>query len=131
MNSPVMHVVGKAFAAIVGLPYFIFSAVTSLPMWATAEIIRRKVKDKAFKNTVSYGVKLGMSTILLPLYAVLAFCLAPWWLALALTLLWIPTYGYFYDYIEGCRRWISDIKLLGNKKLVKKFKGIVKEYQNQ
>ena len=60
MNSPVMHAVGKAFAAVIGLPYFIFSAVTSLPMWATAEIIRGKVKDKAFKNTVSYGVKLGM-----------------------------------------------------------------------
>ena len=34
------------------------------------------------------------------------------------------------DYIEGCRRWVSDIKLLGNKKLVKKFKGIVNEYKN-
>ena len=130
-NNPVLNTIGKGLAALVGLPYFIFSAIASLPMWVAAEVVRKKVRDAAFRNTVSFGVKLAMSIILTPIYAALAFCLAPWWLALALMLLWYPSYGYFYDYIEGCRRLVSDIKLLGNKKLWKKFKGIVKEYQNQ
>ena len=129
-NNPVLNAIGKGLAAIVGLPYFVFSAVASLPMWVASEVIRKKVRDAAFRNTVSFGVKLAMSIVLTPIYAALAFCLAPWWLAIALLLLWYPSYGYFYDYLEGCRRWASDIRLLGNKKLWKKFKGIVKEYKN-
>lgn len=128
-SNPVLSVIGKGIAALLGLPYFIFGAITSLPMWAAAEFIRGKVKDKAFRNTVSFGVKIALTVLLTPIYAVLAFCLAPWWLALALLVLWIPTYSYFYDYIEGCRRWFSDIRLLSNKKLWKKFKGIIKDYK--
>ena len=129
-KNPVLNTIGKGLAAIVGLPYFIFSAIASLPMWVASEVIRGKVRDAAFRNTVSFGVKLAMSIVLTPIYAALAFCLAPWWLALALLLLWYPSYGYFYDYLEGCRRWASDIRLLCNKKLWKKFKGIVKDYKN-
>ena len=128
-SSPVMSAVGKGFAALLGLPYFLFSAVASLPMWVANEIIRSKVRDKAFRNTVSLGVKLAMTLILFPTYAALGFCLAPWWAALAFMLLWLPSFGYFYDYIEGCRRWISDIRLLKNKKLYKEFKSILKKYK--
>ena len=116
MSNPVLHAAGKGMAAIIGLPYFIFSAMTTLPMWGTAELIRSKVKDKAFRNTVSFGIKLVLTTILFPIYAALAFCFTPWWLAVILLILWSPAYGYFYDYIEGCRRFISEIRLLRNKK---------------
>lgn len=129
-SSPVMSAVGKGIAALLGLPYFLFSAVACLPMWAANEIIRSKIRDKAFRNTVSLGVKLALTLILFPTYAALGFCLAPWWAALAFMLLWLPSFGYFYDYIEGCRRWISDIKLLKNKKLYKEFKSILKKYKN-
>lgn len=129
-SNPVLNAVGKGFAAIIGLPYFLFSAVASLPMWIANEIIRAKVRDRAFRNTVSLGVKLALTIILFPTYAALGFCLAPWWAALAFLLLWLPSFGYFYDYIEGWRRWISDIKLLKNKKLYKEFKHILKKYKN-
>ena len=129
-SSPVMSVIGKGFAALLGLPYFIFSAMTNLPLWATSFFIRGKVRDKAFGNTVSFGVKLAMTTILLPILAALAFIFAPWWLALTLLALWIPGYSYFHDYIEACRRWFSDIKLLRKHKLWKNYKGIVKKYKN-
>lgn len=129
-SSPVMSVVGKGIAALLGLPYFLFSAVACLPMWVANEIIRAKVRDKAFRNTVSLGVKLAMTLILFPTYAALGFCLAPWWAALAFMLIWLPSFGYFYDYIEALRRWISDIRLLKNKKLYKEFKSILKKYKN-
>ena len=129
-KHPVLSAIGKGFAALLGLPYFAFSAAASLPMITANEIIRAKVRDKAFRNTVSLGVKLAMTLILFPTYAALGFCLAPWWAALAFMLLWLPSFGYFYDYIEGCRRWISDIKLLKNKKLYKEFKSILKKYKN-
>jgi 1-acyl-sn-glycerol-3-phosphate acyltransferase len=129
-SSPVMSVIGKGLAALIGLPYFIFSAVSNLPLCMTSLLLRSKVRDKAFGNTASFGVKLGMTTALFPILAALAFIFAPWWLALTLLLLWIPGYSYFHDYIEASRRWFSDIKLLRERKLWKSFKGIVKKYQN-
>ena len=127
-KKPLVNVIMKGLNALIGLPYFLFSAVTSLPMWLASMKIRSIVKDPAFRNTVSFGIKLGLGTILFILYTTLAFCLAPWWLALILILLWIPSYSYFHDYIEACRRWVSDIRLLKNKKLYKEFKSIMKDF---
>ena len=42
--------------------------------------------------------------------------------------LYLPSFSYFHDYIEGCRRWFSDIRLYRNKKLYKEFKHIVKDF---
>ena len=128
-KNEALNAVGKAFAALIGLPYWIFSAIVSSPMWLTYNLLRSKTRDKAFHNTVGFGVKLALGTILLITYAILAFCLLPWPYALALTLLTIPSYSYFFDYIEGMRRYISDLKLLGEKKLRGKFKDIVKEFR--
>ena len=128
-NNKVLSVIFKTLSAIIGLPYFVFSAIVSLPMWAVETKIRKGIKDPAFGNTVSFGVKLGVGLVLFLLYAPLAFCLAPWWLALALIALWIPSYSYFHDYLEGCRRWISDIRLLLNRQLEEEFQSIVKDYK--
>ena len=128
-NNNVLSAIFKTLSAIVGLPYFIYSAIASLPMWAIETKIRKGIKDPAFGNTVSFGVKLGVGLILFLIYTPLAFCLAPWWLALALVGLWIPSYSYFHDYIEGCRRWISDIRLMFNRPLKEEFQSIVKEYK--
>lgn len=128
-KNEALNAIGKAFAALIGLPYWIFCAIVSSPMWLTYNLLRSKTRDKAFHNTVGFGVKLALGTILLITYAILAFCLLPWPYALALTLLTIPSYSYFFDYIEGMRRYISDLKLLGEKKLRGKFKDIVKEFR--
>ena len=110
--------------------YFIDSGIVSAPLWALETLIRSKTKDHAFRNTVSFGVWLGLDYILAAIYAVIAFCLAPWWLAIVLLLLYVPAYPYVHDYVEGCRRWFSDIRLLANKKLYKEFKHIVKDFRN-
>jgi 1-acyl-sn-glycerol-3-phosphate acyltransferase len=127
--SPKWNAFGKGVSALLGLPYFIFCAIAALPMWAVSFKIRKGTKDAAFGNTVSFGVRLAMKWLIFAIYAALAFCLAPWWLAAALLILSMPSYYYFHDYIEGCRRWISDIRLLKNKKLYKEFKSIVKDFR--
>ena len=126
--KPVLNMIGKGIAALLGLPYFIFSAITSLPAWALSMKIRKGVKDPAFRNTVSFGIKLSLGDIMIIAYAALAFCLAPWWLAIILMALYLPAYSYFHDYIEGCRRWFSDIRLYRRKGLYKEFKHIVKDF---
>ena len=128
-NNNVLSAIFKTLSAIIGLPYFIYSAIASLPMWAIETKIRKGIKDPAFGNTVSFGVKLGVGLILFLIYTPLAFCLAPWWLALTLIGLWIPSHSYLHDYIEGCRRWISDIRLMFNRPLKEEFQSIVKEYR--
>lgn len=127
-KNSILKVIGKILAAIIGLPYYIFSAIISAPMWLAYKFLQSRIRDKAFHNTIGFGVKLALGLILFPIYTVLAFCLLPWPYALALSLLTIPSYSFFFDYNEGMRRLISDIKVLSDKKIRKQFKEIVKKF---
>ena len=98
-------------------------------MWLTYNLLRHKTRDRAFHNTVGFGVKLAFGILLFIIYAALSFSLMPWPYALAVTLLTIPSYSYFFDYNEGIRRFISDIKVLTDKKIRNFYKDIVKEFQ--
>lgn len=123
-------IVGKSLAALLGLPYFVFSALVSLPMWALEKFLRSKIKDRAFRNTASFGVKLGMGMIWFLIMAILLFCLTPWYAALGILLLSVPSYSYFHDYLEGLRRFVSDIRITGCRKLRKRFASILKDYRS-
>ena len=116
-----LNIIGKGLAAILGLPYLLFSGVAALPMWVIAEFLRNKIRDKAFRNTAIFGVKLAGNIIFGLTYTILAFCLLPWPWALGFLALAGPAYSYIYDYAEFIRRWISDIRLSGNKTLQKTF----------
>ena len=128
-KNTALRVIGKAFAALVGLPYYIFSAIASLPMWLAYYLLKLKTRDRAFHNTVGFGVKLGLGLVLTPIYIALAFCLLEWPYAIAILLLSIPSYSFFFDYNEGFRRFISDIKVLTDKKIRNSFKDIVKGFR--
>ena len=123
-KNPVLNVIVKGLAAILGLPYLIFSGVVALPMWAIAEFLRKKIRDKAFRNTAIFGVKLVGNIIFGITYTILAFCMLPWPWALVFLALAGPAYSYIYDYAEFFRRWISDINLLKAKKLNKMFEAL-------
>ena len=127
-RNKAVNMVRKGIAALLGLPYFVFSAIACLPMWSLEMFLRSKIKDRAFRNTGSFGVKLALGPIWFLITAILSFCLAPWQIALAICILAIPSYSYFHDYIEGARRFLSDVKLLSCKKLSKKFKSIVSDF---
>lgn len=119
---------GKGLIALLGLPYFIFAACASLPMWLTFEILRGKLKDRAFHNTAGFGIKLAMGPFVFLLWTILAFCLTSWPAAMLLSLLTIPSYGFFYDYTEFIRTYISDLKLLNDKKTGRLFNEICRDF---
>ena len=127
-NTP-LRSAGKAFAALIGLPYYIFSAIVSSPMWITYYLLKSKTRDRAFHNTVGFGVKLGLGLVLLPIYTALAFCFMEWPYAIAALLLSIPSYSFFFDYNEGLRRFVSDLKVLTDKKMRSFYKDIVKAFK--
>lgn len=114
----------KGLIAILGLPYFIFSLIACLPMWVLSTYLRSRIKDKAFGNTVSFGIKLGLGATWYPIIIALGFIFAPWQYALIGAILVIPTYNCVYDYNEFCRRLISDCRLIGKKNLKNQFRKI-------
>ena len=126
------NTIGRAFCkgliALLGIPYFAFAAIASLPMWLVFEILRGKLRDRAFHNTAGLGIKLGVGPLVFLLWTVLAFCLTSWPVAVLLILLTIPSYGFFYDYTEFIRTYVSDLKLLRDKSLSKAFNKLVSDF---
>ena len=129
-KNSLLSSLGKGLLAILGLPYYLYSLVASLPMWVLATFLRSKIRDKAFGNTVSFGVKLGLGAIWYPIVIALAFIFAPWQIATIISLLAIPSYNYFYDYTEFMRRIISDCRLISRKDLKNTFLKIQKDFSN-
>ena len=52
-----------------------------------------------------------------------------WPYALAALILSIPSYSFFFDYNEGMRRFVSDIRVLTDKKMRSFYKDIVKVFK--
>ena len=125
-----LRCLGKALLAVLGLPYYAFSAIACLPMWVLATFLRGKIRDKAFGNTVSFGVKLGLGAIWYPIVIALMFVFAPWQYALIGSIFAIPTYNYLYDYTEFLRVFVSDCRLACNKQIRSAFKAIRSNFKN-
>ena len=128
-NNNVLMIVGKTLAALIGFPGLILSGLINLPTWILEVVLRRIIKDRAFRNTASFGVKLSLGTIWNITLAVLLFCFLHWAYALSLLLLVVlPSFSFLHDYMEGIRRYISDIKVMRCKKLRKRFASIVRDF---
>ena len=121
---PLLNFLWKLAVLLVGLPYFIASAVVNMPVWLTTLIIRGKLVDKAFSNTVSFGVEMVLFPIVFIVGTVILFCNLPWLWALGGTVLLFWSYMVFVDYCELCRRWISDVRWTFKTKLRKQYKSL-------
>ena len=111
----------KFVVLLIGLPYYAASAFVNLPVWLTTLIIRGKLTDPAFGNTVSYGVEFVLFPIVFIVGTVLLFCLLPWVWALAGTVLLYFSYNVFVDYGELLRRFVSDVRWSFKTKLRKQY----------
>ncbi len=79
------------------LPLWPAAAILSLPQWLTAEILCRKIKDKAFCNSVRYLVRLLLTPLTFLIWALLLFILLPWPWAVGLLVGYLFSYSIFYD----------------------------------
>ncbi len=111
--------------AIPFIPVWICCAISSLPIWLTYYIIKGKIKDKAFGNTVGVGVRLALGWLLSLLFIILAICLNKAFLLL----LGLPIVcNIVFWGIEYFRILISDYKLLRNKKMKNFYQDIIENY---
>jgi len=121
---PLLNSLWKFAVLLIGLPYFAASAVVNLPIWLTTLIIKGKLKDKAFSNTVSFGVEFVLFPIIFVIGTILLFCNLSWSWALGGAVLLFFSYMVFVDYCELSRRWISDLRWTFKTKLRKQYESL-------
>lgn len=105
-----LNLVLRMLLALLGAPYYLFSAVVSSINWIPVLLALRGVKDDAFYNTARYGVRLAMAIPALIIWSALYFILFDWIIAALLLLLTLPTFRYLYDYGLWFRRLCSDVR---------------------
>ncbi len=126
-KNEAFNIVWRSLFALIALPLWLCSGLFSLPSWLAYYIIRGKVKDKAFRNTVGFGCRFAGGIILTLLYIILAICLHNLWLII-LALPVVCSNVFWYN--EFIRRFFSDIRLTRKNKLSKFYKEIINEYNN-
>lgn len=123
-RKPLVNSLWKLAVLLVGLPYFAASAIVNLPTWVTTLIIRSKLKDPAFGNTVSFGVRFVLSPLIFIVGTIILFCNLHWPWALLGTVILFFSYRVFVDYCELSRRWISDVRWTFKNQLRKQYEAL-------
>ena len=123
-KRPIFNSLWMFATLVLLLPYYLASAAVNLPVWLTTWIIRSRLKDPAFSNTVSFGVRFVLFPIVFIAGTIVMFCNLPWYWALGGTVLLFFSYSMFVDYNELFRRWISDVRWSIKKRLREEFKSL-------
>jgi len=108
---------------LLGLPYFIFSAVVTSLVTLLSMFICSKFKDKAWHNSLKFGIAGVLLPILFLIGIIVTFAFS-WKLGLIFTILFIPSFYFLHEYLRLIRLFISDIKWLIHKDLRKQFEKI-------
>ena len=126
-KNPIYNLLLKSILLIIGLPYFLFSALVSAPVSLLTEWICSRLKDDAFHNSIRFLMVLFFFPVYLLIILVVLFDVFPWYGALAAMIAIVPSVIYVYDYLRWIRMFISDIKWLKNKTLRDKFRLLSKK----
>ena len=123
-RRPLVNSFWKLIVAIIGLPYFLASTVANAIAWIPMVILKSKLKDKAWGNTVSFGSKFLLSSLVFIGGTIALFCTLPWYWALGGTVLLFFSYDFWYDYQELVRRLVSDIRWTFKTKLRQEYRDL-------
>ena len=97
-EDPLWLMILKWLLSIVFSPIILSAILLSCPIWITSEaIVKYKVKDKAWSNTVRYACRLIGTILFTIIYGVLGFVFLPWWGAIALILFFWIAPNFFYQ----------------------------------
>ena len=114
----------KFLFLIVALPYCLAVSILTLPIAAMCRLAFLKLKDRAFRNSVRYLLNLVLWPVLIILYSIVAYLCLPWQWALPAMVAILPAPIVAHETWRLVRLIISDIRLLMNKKLRKKYQKI-------
>ena len=114
----------KVLFVLITLPYTIPVSILTLPIHFTCSFLFTKLKDYAFRNSVRYLINLVMWPLLMIFYSAIAYIFLPWQLALPLTVWLLPAPIVAHETWRASRMLISDLKLMSNSALRKKYQRI-------
>ena len=123
-KRPLLNSLWKLLLALLGLPYFLASTAVNAIIWIPVSIIKSKLKDKAFSNTVCFGGRFLLSPLVFIGGTIALFCTLPWYWALGGMVLLYFSYDFWYDYQELCRRMFSDIRWAFKTKLRQEYRSL-------
>ena len=123
-KRPLLNSLWKLLVAIVGFPYFVASTVANAIVWIPTLIIKSKLKDPAWSNTVCFAGKMLVSPLVFIGGTIALFCTLPWYWALAGAVALFFSYDIWFDYQELVRRMVSDIRWAFKTKLRKEYRNL-------
>ena len=123
-KRPLFNSLWKFLLALVGLPYFLASTVANAIAWIPMVIIKSKLKDKAWGNTVCFCSKLLLSSLVFIGGSIALFCTLPWYWALGGAVALFFSYDIWFDYRELVRRMVSDIRWAFKTKLRNEYRDL-------
>ena len=124
IKYPILSRILKTLIFIVALPYMIPVSILYLPVKLLCMFLFTKLKDYAFRNSIRFLVNLVLWPIMMIIYSIIAYIALPWQTALPLTLLLLPAPIVAHEMWRLFRLAKSDIKLLCNSELRKKYRAI-------
>ncbi len=124
IKYPILSRVLKTLFLLVALPYCIPVSILTLPIKLLCNFIFTKLKDYAFRNSIRYLVNLLLWPLLMIIYSIVAYVVLPWQWALPVTLLLLPAPIVAHETWRLMRLVGSDVRLLMNKELRRKYSQI-------
>ncbi len=121
MKNPFWSRLLKSLILIAKLPYNIPATILTLPIKLICKFIFTKLKDFAFRNSIRFLMNLLLWPVLMIIYSAIAFALLPWQWALLIIALMIPAPIVAHETYRLIRMMISDLRLMCNKDLRKKY----------
>ena len=121
MKNPFWSRLLKSLILIAKLPYNIPATILTLPIKLLCNFIFTKLKDFAFRNSIRFLMNLLLWPVLMIIYSIIAFVLLPWQWALLIIALMIPAPIVAHETYRLIRMMISDLRLMCNKSLRKKY----------
>ncbi|MCJ7821164.1 MAG: hypothetical protein MUP53_08165, partial [Bacteroidales bacterium] len=111
-KHPLGWLLASSLFLFVTIPVFIIGALLNVIIFEVPALQSLKMKDKAFRSTARYGITLGLSFIIAPLYLVLALIfIKPWWLAMA-AFMAVPVTGIIaWNWLLLARRTIGGLRI--------------------
>ncbi len=111
-KHPLGWLLASSLFLFVTIPVFIIGALLNVIIFKVPALQSLKMKDEAFISTARYGITLGLSFIIAPLYIVLALIfIKPWWLAMA-AFLAVPVTGIIaWNWLLLARRTIGGLRI--------------------
>jgi 1-acyl-sn-glycerol-3-phosphate acyltransferase len=108
--NPGITIIYRFLLLLLLFPFFVVSTILYAPTLLASCLFCSRIEDHAFHNSVRFVTTLLLWTITFVVFAITVFGIFEWELALALSLVFMPSPLTFYQYYKWFRTIRSDIR---------------------